>query len=110
MFSEELIKKIKEDSFVLLIFGSAVESSKPRDIDILLIVDNAEKIEFNEKFLDNTLSNYDFPSETRVISFDSVYEMLLKRDEKNIMNELLNKHLILYGAELFYRLIEKGRL
>ena len=37
-------------------------------------------------------------------------KMLSKHDEKNIMNEILNKHIILYGAELFYRLIERGRL
>ncbi|MFT4343589.1 MAG: hypothetical protein ACMXYE_02470 [Candidatus Woesearchaeota archaeon] len=109
LFREEIINKIKEDNFVLLIFGSAVESIKPRDVDILLIVDSTDKIEFHERFLHNVVSNYDLPFEERVIGFESVYEMLLKRDEKNIINEILNKHIILYGAELFYRLILKGR-
>lgn len=109
LFRDEIINKIKEDNFVLIVFGSAVESSKPRDIDILLIVDSTEKIEFHEKFLHNVVSNYDIPFEERVISFESVYEMLSKRDEKNIINEILNKHIILYGAELFYRLIMRGR-
>ena len=109
LFTDEIINKIKEDNFILLVFGSAVESSKPRDIDILLIVDNTEKIEFHEKFLHNIASNYDLPFEERVIGFESVYEMLSERDEKNVINEILNKHIILYGAELFYRLIEKGR-
>ncbi len=110
LFADEVIKKIKEDSFVLLVFGSAVDSNKPRDIDILLIVDNTDKIEFHEKFLHNTASNYSLPFEVRVIGFESVYEMLAKRDEKNVMNEILNKHIILYGGELFYRLIQRGRL
>lgn len=109
-FTEEVINKIKEDSFILLVFGSTVESNKPRDIDILLIVDSTDKVDFHEKFLYNIASNYDLPFEERVISFESVYEMLSKRDEKNIMNEILNKHVILYGAELFYRLIKKGRV
>src|SRR3989344_8912219 len=109
LFTDEIINKIKEDNFILLVFGSAEESSKPRDIDILLIVDNTEKIEFHEKFLHNIASNYDLPFEERVIGFESVYEMLSERDEKNVINEILNKHIILYGAELFYRLIEKGR-
>ncbi len=108
-FTDELVDKIKQDSFVLLVFGSAAESSKPRDIDILLIVDTTDKIGFHEKFLHNIASNYKLPFEERVIGFESVYEMLSKRDEKNIMNEILNKHVILYGAELFYRLIERGR-
>lgn len=110
LFMDEFINKIKEDNFVLLLFGSVVESDNPRDIDILLIVDNTNKVEFHEKFLKNITSNYDFPFEERVISFESVFEMLAKRDELNIMNEILNKHIILYGAELFYRLIQKGRL
>ncbi len=109
LFTDEIITKIKEDNFILLLFGSAVNSNKPRDIDILLIVDSTDKIEFHEKFLHNVSSNYNLPFEERVISFESVYEMLSKRDELNIMNEILNKHIILYGAELFYRLIQKGR-
>jgi len=35
--------------------------------------------------------------------------MLGSRDDKNVMNELLNKHLILYGGELFFKLLKKGR-
>ena len=109
LFAEEAINNIKEDNFILLVFGSAVDSDKPRDIDILLIVDNADKVEFHEKFLNNIVSGYSLPFEERVISFESVYEMLAKRDEMNVMNEILNKHIILYGAELFYRLIQRGR-
>ncbi len=109
LFTEEVLTKIKEENFILLVFGSVVDSNKPRDIDILLIVDATEKIEFHEKFLHNIASNYTLPFEERVISFESVYEMLAKRDEMNVMNEILNKHVILYGAELFYRLIQRGR-
>ncbi len=109
LFTEEVISKIKEENFILLVFGSTVESEKPRDIDILLIVDTTDKVEFHEKFIYNIASNYTLPFEERVISFESVYEMLAKRDEINVMNEILNKHIILYGAELFYRLIQKGR-
>ena len=109
LFADEVIQKIKQDSFILLVFGSAVESAKARDIDILLIVDSVDKLEFHEKFLHNIALNYGLPFEERVISFESVYEMLSKRDEKNVMNEILNKHIILYGAELFYRLIQRGR-
>ena len=109
LFAEEVINKIKEDNFILLVFGSVIDSDKPRDIDILLIVDNTDKVDFHEKFLHNIASNYNLPFEERVISFESVYEMLAKRDEMNLINEILNKHMILYGAESFYRLIQRGR-
>lgn len=74
LFKDEVFNKIKEDNFILLVFGSTVEFSKPRDIDVLLIVDSTEKIEFHEKFLHNIASNYDMPFEKRVIGFESVYE------------------------------------
>lgn len=109
LFAEEVINKIKEENFILLIFGSIVDSDKPRDIDILLIVDSIDKVEFHDKFIHNIASNYALPFEERVLSFESVYEMLSKRDEPNVMNEILNKHIIFHGAELFYRLIQKGR-
>ena len=108
--AEETITKIKEDSFVLLVSGSTVKSNKPGNIEVILIVDNTNKMGFHKKFLHNIVSNHDLHFEEKVIGFESVHEMLLKRDERNIMNELLNKHVILYGAELFYRLIQKGRL
>lgn len=110
LFASEIIDKIKEDSFILLVFGSAVDSDNPRDIDVLLIVDSVGKIDFHERFFHNIVSNYNLPFEERVISFESVYEMLSKHDEKNLMNEVLNKHIILHGGELFYRLIKRGRL
>lgn len=109
LFAAEVINKIKEDNFILLVFGSIINSDKPRDIDILLIVDNIDKVDFHEKFLHNIASNYTLPFEERVISLESVYEILAKRDELNVMNEVLNKHIILYGAESFYRLIQRGR-
>ena len=109
LFAEEVISKIKEDNFVLILFGSTIDSDKPWDIDILLLVDNPSKVDFHEKFLRNITTNYNIPFEERVISFESVYEMFSKRDSPNVMNEILNKHIILYGAETFYRLIQRGR-
>src|SRR3989339_887739 len=45
LFAEEVINKIKEDNFILLVFGSTINSDKPRDVDILLIVDNTDKVD-----------------------------------------------------------------
>lgn len=107
-FGKDVISQIKEESFSLILFGSILEINNPRDIDLLLIVDKEEKIDFHEKFLENIAQNYDLHLDTKVICFENVYEMLLSREENNLMNQILNKHLILYGGELFYRLISKG--
>jgi len=109
MLTEEMIEDFPYGYFVLLIFGSTVISQKPRDIDLLVIVEKTEEIESAEKALYHITRNYTLKLHTVVISFESVFEMLGSRDEKNVVNEVLNKHLILYGAELFYKLLKKGR-
>ncbi len=109
LLKEEIIDKFPYGYFVLLLFGSAVISQKPRDIDMLIIIEKTEDIEPAEKALYNITRNYTFDLHTIIISFESVFEMLASRDENNVVNEILKKHLILYGGELFYKLLKKGR-
>jgi len=109
LFSKEVIDKFPDDYFSFLLFGSTVDSLKPRDVDILLIVQRTKDIEYVEKFLLNVSRKYTLKFHILVVSFESVEKMFLNRDEKNVMNEVLNRHLIFYGSELFYRLLLKGR-
>ena len=110
LFVDDFVKRMEDESFMLILFGSAVHSNKPNDVDILLVIEKTEKVEFAEKFLSNVCSFSGLPFHELVVSFESVYEMLSKRENRNVFNELLNKHIILYGAELFYRLLNKGRV
>ncbi|MFH1456017.1 MAG: hypothetical protein ABIF40_03640 [archaeon] len=109
IFIEDVIENFPYSYFTLLLFGSAVENLKPRDIDILVIIEKTEDIETAEKALYNLSRNYTLNLHTIIISFESVFEMLKSRDDKNVINLVLNKHFILYGAELFYNLIKRGR-
>lgn len=109
LLREDIIDKFPYGYFVLLLFGSAAISQKPRDIDMLIIIEKTEDIEPAEKALYNITRNYTLDLHTIIISFESVFEMLASRDENNVANEILKKHLILYGGELFYRLLKKGR-
>ena len=109
-FVQELTDNIKEDKYIFLLFGSAVEKETPRDYDIILFFDNINKVQLYENILINIAQNY--PSlniHTNVDSIEDLNQMLKKRDEKNIANETLNKHLIFYGAELFYKILKQVR-
>lgn len=108
-FANEVNDKFTEDFYILILFGSAVTSNTPRDVDILLIVNSQSKVEDAERLLENISNKYGAQFHTIVISFESAYEMLGKRNQANIMNEMLNKHVLLYGAEAFYRILKKGR-
>ena len=109
LFLEDCLSGIKDDFFVFLIFGSFAEKNKFRDLDILLIVNKKEDIEKTEKIISNLASNFSFKLDLNVISTESAYEMLLKREQLNILNESLNKHLIVFGGENYYRIIKNAR-
>lgn len=108
-FANDINDEFSEDCYILILFGSAIISNKPRDVDIILIVENQNKVETTERFIANISNKYSASFHTIVISFESAYEMLGKRNQANIMNEMLNKHVLLYGAEIFFRILKKGR-
>ena len=109
LFIKDAMEKIEEDQFILIIFGSTVDRTKPRDADILLIVSSQSKVEPSERQLDAAADMFTLKLDIHVISHESMYEMLEKRDQTNVINELLNKHVIVHGAETFYRILAKGR-
>lgn len=109
-FIEEFITNTKEDNYIFLLFGSAVEKKNYRDYDIVLFFNNIEKAQIYENILINLAENY--PSLDIHINVDSIKDlnqMLKKRDEKNVANEALNKHLIFHGAESFYKILKDVR-
>jgi hypothetical protein len=108
-FIQDCLNEIKEDFFVFLIFGSFVEKDNFRDLDVLLILDKPEKVETIERQVGNIADRFSFTAHIMVISKESVYEMLNKRRETNIINETLNKHLIVFGAENYYRFLKNAR-
>ena len=109
IIAEDILDKINLDFFIMLIFGSAVNSKEPRDIDILIIIQDKQKISEVEKIILNVLSNFSKKFDINVISAESAYSMLSKREEINILNETLNKHILLFGAENYYRILKNAR-
>ena len=105
LFTKDTLKLIDSDFFILLLFGSSVEK-EGRDIDILII---SEKPEEHEKILDHIAGNFTKKFDIISVSPASVYEMLSKRDNLNVLNETLNKHIILFGAENYYRMLKNAR-
>jgi hypothetical protein len=109
LFVKDTTAKIKSNQFIFLIFGSTINKIKSKDIDILMIINDNEKVEVMEKKLYNIANMFTKKFDIHVITHESVQEMFEKRDELNLMNEILNKHAIIYGAESFYRMLTKWR-
>jgi len=109
LFIRDCLKEIDEEFFIFLIFGSFVDKKKFNDLDIILILDNQSKVDKMEKIVKNVASNFSFKVDLHGLSKESAYEMFSKREQVNILNESLNKHLIVFGGENYYRLLSNAR-
>ncbi len=109
LFAKDVLEKLEEDFFILLVFGSTIEKKNPRDIDILLVIDNKEKINTIEKLLANIAANFTLHFDIQIITTESMREMLQKREEPNVINETLHKHILLFGAENYYKVLVDAR-
>lgn len=110
LFVKDAMESLRRDFFILLIFGSFIKTGqKPRDIDILVILENKDDLEKCERVIQNLASNFGAVFDINTISEESAYEMLSKRDERNVMNETLDNHIIIFGAENYYRLLKNAR-
>jgi len=108
LFLDEVLKKI-EGFFTLLIFGSYADGkeTKSSDIDILMVIEKTEDADKEEKFLNRVADIYLKKHHCIIIGKESVKEMVKERDKLNVINETLNRHIILFGADDYYRMIKE---
>lgn len=109
LFVQDVIEKVKLDYFIFLVFGSFVDKASYRDIDILFIIEDEARVHEIEKTVQNIAGNFSKNFEVHVVSTASAHEMLSKREKVTIMNETLNKHILLLGAEYYYRMVKNAR-
>ncbi|MBI4146693.1 hypothetical protein HY489_05145 [Candidatus Woesearchaeota archaeon] len=107
--ANDVLVRLKLDFFVFLIFGSSICKAQPRDVDVLFVVENPQRVNEVEKILHNIASSFATSFDIKVITSESAHEMFSKRDEQNVANETLNQHIILFGAENYYRILKNAR-
>lgn len=109
LFVKDCLKEVNQDFFIFLIFGSFAEKRRFNDLDIIIILDNQNVVEQTEKIIKNIASNFSFKIDLHILSKESAYEMFSKREQINILNESLNKHLIIFGGENYYKILSNAR-
>ncbi len=107
---KKFLQKTSKSFFILIIFGSFASNkqTKTSDIDLLAIIPRTSR-KFNKQ-LKASLSTSTTKFDINIINKSSFKEMLKKRDEINIINECLNNHIILYGAEQYYSLLKQRHI
>ena len=100
--------RLKTTFFSTVLFGSSVRK-KGNDIDILIIIPNSEEASNFKKQVENELGSFFNKLDLNVVSEESCYEMLNSPNKLNIMNEILKNHLVLSGAESFYKILKRWK-
>lgn len=109
ILANELKAKYRRAYYTLLIFGSYASGKQKNqsDIDILAIMPPAEDLEDTERSLQAILSLYPLKTHLIVIHENDFKEMLINKQITNVAKEVINNHILLYGIESYYSMIQE---
>lgn len=104
---KKIIKQSKSSFFILLVFGSYAkeQARKDSDLDLLVIVSNQKQAEIIEKVISSIARISPIKIHETIINEKSFVSMFQKK-ELNVVLEAKNKHILIYGNELYYKLIK----
>lgn len=106
---KDILSNTNKVFFTLLVFGSYAKGSqtKTSDIDLLIIVPTKEDIESLENAIRNSYSKV--KKSAVIVSREDFIEMIKNPQQLNVGNEAKRYHILLYGLEHFYALLEKAK-
>lgn len=106
---EELVNNItnKIEVLSIILFGSYAKGreTKSSDIDLLIICDKKDKNNIIQREIGALETMYDHEINQIVVNKKMFKNMIINRAELNVGKEALNNHTILYGAELFWKIV-----
>mgnify|MGYP001603464581 CR=1 FL=1 len=105
LYMHDVLQAAPHPFFILLVFGSYAKQkvTAKSDIDLLAIVPSKQEI----PLLEQTLGHYT-PVKKNIVIVDTQNFLNMIKNPKafNIGNEARKHHIILYGAESYYQLLE----
>ena len=101
---KKIIEQAKSCFFVLLVFGSyAKQPRKDSDLDLLVIVPNQKQADIMEKVVSSVARTSLVKIHETVVTEKS-FVLMLQKKELNVALESKEKHVLIYGDELYYKL------
>lgn len=108
-FVQDIKIKSPTTFFVFIIFGSYAQGKQTAksDLDLLLVVPRAEDIESTEQVVRQVYTKV--PKHLITVSEEHFIEMIKNSRQFNVGNEARKHHILLYGIEEYYQLLEKAK-
>jgi predicted nucleotidyltransferase len=109
LIMQDIKKQMKSPYYTLILFGSFPKGKhhKHSDLDILLIVPDRKSIKLAEVSLAMVLRTRPVNMHPHVVTSKNFVEMLSSKEELTLAKEIVLNHIIFYGAEAYYTLLEK---
>ena len=103
---KKVIEQVKSCFFILIVFGSYVKQPrKDSDLDVLIITTDQKQVRLMEKIVSSAARTSVTKIHEIIITEKSFLSMLQKK-ELNIAQEVKEKHILIYGEELYYKLLK----
>lgn len=105
LVQEEISKNLPLFSIFILFGSFAKNTSKNNsDIDICILVDNENNIEFLERKINYILSGFNYKIDLNILSIKEFKD--LKNKKGTIGNEIFKSGVPIYGIDSYYRIIK----
>jgi len=107
LFLKDLLTKVESTFFILLIFGSYAKGKENAgsDLDLLAIAPRKEEIKLLEEAILKIHTK--IKKQVIVVEENEFLEMTKNHQQFNVGNEAVKQHLLLYGSEQFYTLLNR---
>ena len=101
---QKIVEQANSSFFVLLVFGSYVgQPRKDSDLDLLFIMPNPEQADLMERVITSVARTSMIKIHETVVT-ESSFMTMLQRKELNVGKEAKEKHILIYGDQLYYKL------
>lgn len=103
---KKIIKEANSCFFILLVFGSYVK--KPRkdsDLDLLVIIPGQKQIDLMERTI-STIAGISTVKIDETVVTEKSFLTMLKKKELNVTQEAKRNHVLIYGDQLYYKLVK----
>ena len=106
---EELVNKItnKIEVLSIVLFGSYAKEieTKSSDIDLLIVCEKKGKDNIIQREIGTLETMYDYKINQIIVTSKMFKNMIVNKVKLNVGKEALNNHIILYGAETFWKIV-----
>lgn len=110
---EKLVDNItnKIEILSIILFGSYAKGveTKSSDIDLLIISDKKDKNNLIQREISALETMYGYKINQIIVTTKMFKDMVTSKAELNVGKEALNNHILLYGAETFWKMVLEAK-